>query len=222
MNVLPLDLVDLRKVRLHGLGVRVGGEDAGQPSWLSLRRDKEHYVRRRHGHSEDAATIEESKGILPSFQHKQAQNPGCSQALGPTGATDVRWAHRPQTALSSAIVTGWHRARPETHISPRGSRKAPWAALAPRRPWAAAASKPWPAKQPAPCARQALPPRVSLALSVRSAFQTPGMKEAHTWLQVKNPELSPSRTLNMLVTGPSVIWFGCVVLHFLHQTFDKV
>ena len=32
MNVLPLDRVDLKKVRLHGLGLRVGEKSSGQPA----------------------------------------------------------------------------------------------------------------------------------------------------------------------------------------------
>ena len=50
-NALPLDLVDLRKVRLHGLGVRVGEKMLVNQLTLP-QQSKEHYVRRRRGHSE--------------------------------------------------------------------------------------------------------------------------------------------------------------------------
>lgn len=85
----------------------------------------------RYGRSERESHHRKAR-ILPSFQHERAQSPQPVSGSGPTSVRDTHSAHFPQTALSRAILKGWHWASPETQklITP-GAQKTPLAALAP-------------------------------------------------------------------------------------------
>ena len=153
-------------------GVRVGEKSSGQPVDSPSAEQKALYEKKAWPFW---------KMQPPSSLHFNASKPstpGHTQALGPTGGRDVHSAHGPQTALSSATMKGWHRARPETHQLPwlRKLYALSWPLW---RPWAAAANKPWHKAASAVCTAHA-PSKGTLA-SAGSLFasQTPEMK-GHT------------------------------------------
>ena len=207
-------LVDLKKVRLHGLGVRVGEESSGQPVDSPSAEQKALYEKKAWPFW---------KMQPPSSLHFNASKPstpGHTQALGPTGGGDVHSAHGPQTALSSATVKGWHGGRPETHQLPwlRRLHALSWPLW---RPWAAAANKPRHRAAFAVYTAHA-PPKGTLASSVHCLLSKHlGWKGIHVTPGEELWALSITLTKHVGLS-PSVIWFACVVLHFLHQTFDKV
>lgn len=197
------------------------GRRCWSTSWLSLSRAKSTMWEEGVAILKDAATIRKKARILPSFQHKQAQNPWPQPSPG-SNRCDRRALSTSPPSSSVKCNSDGLTPSPTRNSSAPAARKVPRAALTPRR------RDPEPqqltsldAKQPAPCARQALLPRARWPCLFAPLSKRLGWKGAHMTPGEEPWALSITRAKHVGLS-PSVIWFGCVVLHFLHQTFDKV
>lgn len=213
MRLRSLGLADLKKVKLHRLGegrrVLINQLTLPQQSKaLSGKKRVQPFWKRK--------LPSESKDV-PSISTWAGPEPPAIVRLRCNRCESRSRAHFPQTALSSAILKGWHWASPETQklISSHGSESSP-GCLGPFGDSELQQLTSPDTKQPARPFTANAPSWGSLALPVRCWFPNTWDKKVYTRLQVKNPKLSPSHALNTLVWAR--LLFGMVVLFCISFT----
>ena len=193
-----------------GLGKRVLVNQLTLPQ-----QSKKHYMRRRHGHSERCSHHP------PFISTRASPAPLATLRLWVQQAGETCIRHMAPKQLCQ--VQQW-RADTEPDqklIGSRGSGSCT-RCLGPFGDPELQQLTSLDTKQPPQCARHTLLPRARWPRLVHCLLpKHPRWKGIHVTPGEELWALSITLTKHVGLS-PSVIWFGCVVLSFLHQTFDKV